>query len=147
MPNRAVQIQTGDSRIIAPCGLNCSLCRAYARDRNTCPGCRGGNSSKSKACIACAIKNCENLAAGGYQFCFSCFEYPCADLSRLDGRYKVKYGISAIANLNHIKSVGVEHFVIEEAATWACPECGSLLCMHKSRCTSCGFTRRRTECF
>ncbi len=27
--------------IIAPCGMNCSICMAYLRGKNKCPGCRG----------------------------------------------------------------------------------------------------------
>jgi hypothetical protein len=144
MANKVVKIQANDPQIVAPCGLNCSLCRAYLRDRKPCPGCRGGGTNKSNACLTCAIKNCDELAAGGNQFCSSCDQFPCADLLRLDARYKTRYGVSAIANLERIKAVGVARFVAEEKAKWSCSECGSLLCMHKPQCLHCGHAWQRT---
>jgi hypothetical protein len=142
MPNRSTQIQASDAAIIAPCGINCSLCRAYIRDRLPCPGCRGGDNNKSNSCLTCAIKNCKELAAGGFRFCYFCDKFPCAELKRLEKRYKSKYGVSVIANLERIKTIGVKRFIEEEAAKWTCPECGSLLCMHKPQCVNCGYTRQ-----
>ena len=140
MQTKVMKISLGDPKIVAPCGINCGLCRAYVRDRKACPGCRGGCSSKSKSCLACAIKNCKELAAAKYQFCFTCARFPCALLLRLDKRYRTKYGVSVLRNLERIKAVGVESFVTEEASKWSCPECGSTLCMHKPQCFNCGHT-------
>ena len=125
MPGKVVQILAEDALIIAPCGINCSLCRAYMRERQPCPACRGGVDNKSKACLACAIKNCAVLAAGGHRFCFSCEKFPCAKLLRLDHRYRTKYSVSVIENLQRIKAVGVEQFVAEDTTKWSCPQCGS----------------------
>lgn len=88
------------------------------------------------------MKNCEELAAGGHEFCFSCDKYPCAELVHLDRRYRTKYAVSVIENLERIKAVGVKRFVAEEAARWSCAECGSRLCMHKPQCIHCGHTWR-----
>ncbi len=140
MMPKVVQIGASNPAIIAPCGINCSLCRAYIRERQPCPGCRGVDERKSNACITCAIKNCKELAAGGFQFCSFCDKFPCADLKRLEKRYQTRYGVSVIANLQRIKTIGVERFLAEETAKWTCPECGSLLCMHKPQCVSCGHT-------
>jgi hypothetical protein len=142
MPDKVVQIQVRDPMIIAPCGINCSLCRAYIRDRLPCPGCRGVDSHKSNACVACVIKNCEELAAGGHPFCYSCASYPCPVLLHLDKRYRTRYGVSVITNLERIQADGVSCFVAEEATRWSCPECGSRLCMHKPQCVNCGYTWR-----
>lgn len=140
MPGKILQIQAKDPTIVAPCGINCSLCRAYIRDREPCPGCRGSDGSKSNACLTCVIKNCRELAAGDHRLCNTCDKFPCVELLHLDKRYRTKYGVSVIANLERIKAVGVELFVIEETAKWSCPECGSLLCMHKPQCINCGHT-------
>ena len=142
MTNKAIQIQPKTPAIIAPCGINCSLCRAYMRDRDPCPGCRGGDSNKSNACLTCAIKNCSELAAGNHRFCSSCPQFPCAELSHLDHRYRTQYGVSVIDNLIRIKVAGVKEFIAEEAVDWSCPECGSRLCMHKPQCPHCGSTRQ-----
>ena len=138
MQNKVVQIQAGDPRIVAPCGVNCSLCRAYIREQQPCPGCRGADSHKANACLHCAIKNCEELAAGSHLFCFFCVKYPCANLRHLDSRYRTRYGVSVIANLEQIQVAGVRRFLAEEAIQWSCPECGSRLCMHKPKCINCG---------
>ncbi len=135
-----MQIDEKNPMIVAPCGINCSLCRAYIRERHPCAGCRGDDSSKSNACLTCAIKNCMKLATGNHQFCFTCANFPCAELRHLDRRYRTKYGVSVVANLESIKSIGVKNFVLEEADKWSCPECGSRLCMHKPECGNCGFT-------
>ena len=140
MSNKVVQIQPGDPMILAPCGINCSLCRAYIRDQNPCSGCRGGDCNKSNASLTCAIKNCPQLEAGSQQFCYSCAKYPCADLLHLDERYRTKYGVSVITNLEHIRAVGVATFVSEDATKWSCQKCGSRLCMHKPHCVNCGHT-------
>ena len=133
------QIPANDPLIIAPRGLNCSLCRAYLRERDPCPGCRGDETSKSSACLTCAIKNCAELSAGGHQICSACDEFPCADLLHLESRYKDNYGVSVIANLERIRAVGLERFVTEEISKRSCPECGVLLCMHKPQCINCGY--------
>jgi hypothetical protein len=140
MATKDLRIQADDPAIIAPCGLNCRLCRAYIRDRNPCPGCRGEDRHKSNACINCPIKNCQELAAGQHRFCYSCGKFPCAVLRHLDHRYRSRYSVSAIENLERIKTVGVEQFVAEETAEWTCPKCGLLLCMHKPQCVACGYS-------
>ena len=138
MSNAVEQIQARDPDIIAPCGIDCSLCRAYIRDRKPCPGCRGGDSNKSNACLTCVIKNCEELAAGRHQFCSSCAKYPCAELRHLEARYQTRYGVSVIENLARVQAIGVKHFVAEEATKWSCLKCGSHLCMHAPQCINCG---------
>src|SRR5574341_727420 len=124
--------------LIAPCGMNCRLCRAYVREKKACPGCSGNNRFKSKSCAQCRIKNCGILRAGEFKFCFSCGEYPCDRLRHLDKRYRTKYGMSMLENLENIKSLGIRSFVNRERERWACPKCGELLCVHKEYCLSCG---------
>jgi predicted RNA-binding Zn-ribbon protein involved in translation (DUF1610 family) len=128
--------------LIAPCGMNCRLCRAYIRDKKACPGCRGDDNHKSKACVTCKIKNCENIREGGVTYCFSCDSFPCARLIHLDKRYRTQYGMSMIDNLNNIEKVGIRLFIKEEAEKWACPECGEIICVHKPQCASCGYKWR-----
>ena len=123
--------------LIAPCGMNCRLCRAYTRDRKACPGCLGDDRFKAKSCVSCRIKNCERMADQGIRYCFGCDDFPCARLNHLDKRYRTKYGMSMIANLEYIRKFGIRHFIKAEREKWACPECGELLCVHKANCLSC----------
>jgi Protein of unknown function (DUF3795) len=131
------------SVLIAPCGMDCRLCRAYARERKPCPGCRKSDGPKSKACVTCSIKNCGMLAGQGLRFCFGCDEFPCTRLKHLDMRYRSKYGMSMIENLLDIKSAGILEFVKNENEKWRCLQCGGILCVHKPRCPSCGETWRQ----
>ena len=128
--------------LIAPCGMNCRLCRAYGRKHKPCPGCRGSDSFKSKSCIACAIRNCPTFGKVRIEYCFGCESYPCSRLIRLDARYRARYGMSMIENLDSIEKFGIRNFVIKETEKWACPRCGEILCVHKENCPSCGCRRR-----
>jgi hypothetical protein len=125
--------------LIAPCGINCRLCRAYVRDRKACPGCRGDDTFKAISCVNCKIKNCAKLVSGEIEFCYDCGEFPCPRLAHLDNRYRTKYAASPIDNLVSIKTTGIENFVESENKKWICPECGSMICMHKPQCLSCGY--------
>lgn len=127
------------SALVAPCGMNCRLCRAYNREKKACPGCNGEDRLKSKSCAACRIKNCRTRKAA---YCFTCGKYPCAALNRLDKRYRTKYRMSMIDNLEYIKKSGIRKFITNEETRWACPKCGELLCVHKEYCISCGHTWR-----
>ena len=125
--------------LIAPCGIDCRLCRAYARQKKACDGCRGNDEFKSTACVNCKIKNCAKRADENMAFCFDCNEFPCARLSHLDKRYRTRYATSPLANLEHIKTNGLADFVLDEIQKWSCPACGAILCMHSPHCLSCGY--------
>ena len=133
------------STLIAPCGINCRLCQRYVRNKNRCPGCRGDDSFKSTTCAACRIKNCGKLIEGSFKYCFSCDEFPCAQVSRLEKRYAINYGVSVLNNLEEIQNSGIRSFVRKENRKWLCPKCGEMICMHKAKCISCGHIwRKRT---
>lgn len=127
--------------MIAPCGMNCTLCMANQRARNHCSGCNAKSNFKPNACQRCIIKNCEQLKESKKKFCFVCSKYPCARLKSLDKRYRTKYGMSMIENLNSIKEKGVRSFVKNEAVRWACHKCGSIICVHRKQCVICGAER------
>ncbi len=127
-----------DPALIAPCGLNCRVCRAHIRGWKGCPGCRGDDGMKSRSCVACPIRNCPELADGGLAYCSECDLFPCARLRRLEKRYTVRYGVSVLGNLRQIRADGVRSFVEAESGKWRCPGCGAILCMHRSQCDACG---------
>jgi len=129
------------SILIAPCGMNCGLCIGHLRDKKRCPGCHGEDESKPKHCVVCRIKICEELAASEATFCYACARFPCARLRQLDKRYRTKYGMSMIENLESIREIGLAEFVAQEKERWTCPECGSLICVHRENCMACGHAR------
>lgn len=124
--------------LIAPCGMNCGLCSGYLRARKQCPGCRGDDAGKPSYCVACQLANCEYLSGGDLSFCGDCKTYPCKRLKQLDKRYRTKYGMSMLENLKSIREIGLDAFVTREKTRWACPECGSLICVHKAACSASG---------
>ena len=124
--------------LIAPCGMNCGVCMAYLREKRKCPGCRGDDTIKAPTCIKCIIKNCEVIKASKSGFCFECAEYPCKRLKQLDKRYRTKYAMSMIENLENIRTIGLPDFVEKERERWRCLKCGGTICVHRGYCYSCG---------
>lgn len=124
--------------LIAPCGMNCGLCRAYLRAKKPCPGCFADSPDKPGYCTRCHIKNCPELAAAKAAFCGTCITYPCRRLRQLDKRYRAKYGMSMLQNLEAIRRSGVKRFVKAEIIRWKCPACGHTICVHKDGCLNCG---------
>lgn len=118
--------------------MNCGLCLAYLRKRNHCPGCLGEDAGKSASCLKCIIKNCENIRQSRSGFCYECESYPCKRLKDLDKRYRTKYRMSMLENLEHIKANGLEAFIENEKVRWRCGRCGGVICVHRGYCLQCG---------
>ena len=140
-------IKTGTSvtQLIAPCGINCSICIGFLRDKNKCAGCRGTITEKRKYCLVCRIRNCEHFSKTGTKFCYDCEKYPCARLRQLDKRYRTKYNMSIIDNLRLIKDIGVDNFVQLEKIKWNCMDCGGTICVHRGYCIDCGKTKMQEK--
>ena len=122
---------------IAACGVNCTVCYAYLRDKNKCPGCQGSNINKPKHCINCSIVNCEFLSETTSKFCYECKKFPCRRIKQLDKRYNTKYNTSLIENLEFIMENGVHEFLTRENIKWKCSKCGRTICMHTGLCQKC----------
>jgi hypothetical protein len=120
---------------IAPCGINCSACFVFLRERNKCPGCRVEDLKKPVTRLKCSIKTCSSRNS---EFCFTCREYPCSKLERIDKRYRTKYNLGLIGNLETIAINGLENFLETEKQRWSCPSCGGTVSIHKGRCVECG---------
>jgi hypothetical protein len=126
-----------EERLIAPCGMNCGICMAYLREKNRCPSCRAADTNKAVTVIRCRIKNCEVIQKGKVEFCFGCDNLPCGSLKHLDKRYRTKYGMSMIENLEFIRNNGVDAFIVQQEAKYKCPKCGSVICVHNKHCYKC----------
>ncbi len=124
--------------LIAPCGINCGICMAYLRSKNKCPGCRVDDINKPVTRRRCKIKNCEIFKNVKVKYCFECKEFPCNNLEHLDKRYRTKYNMSMIDNLENIRNSGIRKFLINEKDKWTCSRCGGTICVHKGYCSSCG---------
>jgi hypothetical protein len=119
--------------LIAPCGMNCNLCKAYLRDKNKCPGCRsGGNKNKLDTRVNCIIKNCDQLKKNNWKYCSDkCEKFPCTRLKNLDKRYRNKYDMSMIENLESIKKLGIRKFIEKEKKRWI--KGNKIYCVHNKQ--------------
>ncbi len=100
-----------EKELIAPCGMNCGICKYYYREKNQCPGCRSEDEKKLKGCRECIIKNCDVIKKNHAEFCFECSSIPCKRLKNLDKRYNTKYHMSMLENLACIKEQGIDLFL------------------------------------
>ncbi|MGA7161359.1 MAG: DUF3795 domain-containing protein [Bacteroidota bacterium] len=129
--------------LVAPCGMNCSICSAHLRGKNKCVGCRGSNFNKPVTRVSCKLKTCEVFQKERAKYCFECKSFPCENLRHLDKRYRTKYNMSMIANLEYIKDFGIRKFVRNEDLRWTCAQCAGTICVHTGFCIDCGKSRPR----
>ncbi|MCI8359902.1 MAG: DUF3795 domain-containing protein, partial [Clostridiales bacterium] len=95
-----------DEKMIAPCGLDCSLCSQAHKTENACPGCAGPDENKPEFCsVKCSIMRCETRKKHAYRFCDQCPEFPCANVMERENRYMSQYALreSPLANLRAIR--------------------------------------------
>lgn len=125
---------------IAVCGMNCRICLAYfgytmsgKKRKDPCPGCR--ISDKSCAFIK---KQCSKTLKEEVNYCFECEDFPCEILEKLDKRYRERYKMSMIDNLNFIKGNGMEKFLKIQEEKYRCTKCGAVICVHNGKCYVCG---------
>lgn len=126
-----------DALLIAPCGMNCGICVGYMREKNRCNGCRNDDQLKPTYCKQCIIKYCSLLSLTESGFCYECEKYPCRRLKQLDKRYRTRYNMSMLENLEYIKNSGLNAFLENEQQRWVCPNCGATLCVHRKFCLTC----------
>jgi hypothetical protein len=124
-----------NSKLIAPCGMNCNLCLAHLREKSkylcSCSGCRS-NKDKPKSCDQCIIRNCEILKKNNWKYCSNkCKKYPCLRLKNIDKRYRTKYGMSMIENLENIKEKGIRKFIKNEEKRWI--KGNRIFCVHNKK--------------
>ena len=124
------------AQLIAPCGMNCGVCMAYLREKNKCPGCRAADTDKPLSCVRCRIKNCETIEKSKSKLCFECVK-TCARLKQLDKRYRTKYHMSMIENLEFIRDNGMDKFLRWQTEKYKCPACGGILSTHNGKCYQC----------
>ena len=127
--------------MIAPCGLNCSLCQKALAETDPCPGCHGPGACKPEFCAKrCGIILCGKRKENGYVFCDECPNYPCRDVLEKENRYTSKYPLdeSPGKNLRDIRELGKEAFLENERARWTCRDCGHIVSVHTGVCSGCG---------
>jgi hypothetical protein len=132
--------------MIAPCGMNCAICAGFLAlkhdlkkkgfQKSNCAGClpRGKNCAFMK-------KQCSRLGNGQVRFCYECPDFPCRRLKTLEMRYRDRYHMSMIENLNFIKNQGISSFLGKETKKWRCLACGAVICCHNGLCLNCNLDK------
>ncbi|WP_430883307.1 DUF3795 domain-containing protein [Fusibacter sp. JL216-2] len=123
------------SKMVAPCGMNCTYCYVHHKRKNPCCGCRMSDENKPSSCRKCKIKKCINEKELNY--CYECSEYPCKVLKRLDKSYQMRYHESLIGKMSMIESSGLDYYLEKEKERLKCPECGHELNLHDKICCKC----------
>jgi hypothetical protein len=128
-----------DAELIAPCGMNCEICVGFFGYTMS------GNKRKIK-CLGCNLsgkscahlrKFCKKLTKKEIEYCFECNEFPCTTLQRLDDKYRRRFGMSMVDNLEYIKENGMNNFLQSQEEKYKCHECGGVICVHNGKCYSC----------
>jgi hypothetical protein len=57
--------------------------------------------------------------------------FPCERLKRLDKRYREKYGMSEVENLEYIRDEGIDNFIKSERKKWQSDK--GILCVHNKK--------------
>ena len=102
------------AQMIAPCGLDCSICKRALAETDPCPGCLGPDEHKPEFCAKqCGIILCAKRREKGYEYCDECPDYPCGDVMEKENRYTSKYPLyeSPKKNLQAIRELGMDGFL------------------------------------
>ena len=78
-----------------------------------------------KTRVQCRLRVCNERTG---HFCFECSEFPCERLKHLDSRYRTRYGMSEIENLEYIRDHGIRKFLELERKKWICEQ--GVFCVH-----------------
>ncbi len=131
-----IHAQKVNPRMLAPCGINCTVCYVHLRTKKNCGGCRVESPHKPDRCRVCAIKTCAEQKGRG--LCFRCPEFPCVRIKNLDKSYRLRYGVSLIENGRALQKVGIKAFLQADLKHWTCAQCGGVVILHDGLCSECG---------
>jgi hypothetical protein len=130
--------------LIAPCGMNCGVCKSYLAFSRGAPKEKG----KVSHCSGCRIRSkncafikryCPKQVGKKLNSCSDCGDMPCRRLNHLDQHYQARYGMSMVENLKEIKAKGMDEFLKSQAEKYRCPTCGDVVSVHDGKCYACGY--------
>ena len=136
--------------LIAPCGMNCGICKAYLAYSRGIPY-KKGEVSHCTGCLArnkiCAFikRDCEKIRKKQIRFCYECAQMPCKELAKIDSYYIARYGMSMVKNLNVIREEGMDAFLKEQVEKYRCPNCGDVVSVHDGKCYACSYQTEKPK--
>ena len=74
-----------------------------------CAGCKPTDKSCSHL-----KKYCKNKAIYEIDYCYECSDFPCGKLKKLDKKYRERYNMSMIDNLENIRDKGIDVFLKQQ---------------------------------
>jgi hypothetical protein len=104
------------AELIAPCGMNCGICKTYLAYSRGVPYKKGEVSH----CTGCLVRNkncafikrdCDKIRKKQIRFCYECADMPCKELAKIDEIYKARYGMSMVENQKAIREKGMDVFL------------------------------------
>jgi len=136
--------------LIAPCGMNCGICKAYLAYSRGVPYKKG----EVTHCTGCLVRNkncafirrdCEKLRKKQIRFCYECADMPCKQLSKLDELYRARYRMGMIENLKMIREKGIDEFLKSQSEEYRCVSCGDIISVHNGKCYACGYQAEKPK--
>ena len=123
-----------DSKLLAPCGVNCISCERF---QNPCAGCLIGDDGNNKAILKCKIKTC--FDSKKFSYCSRCSEFPCPLMKKHSKKYVKRYGLNTLESAKRIKHTGIGKIMVQDKEKWMCPQCGGVIHFQTKKCGECGF--------
>ncbi len=127
-----------ENNMLAPCGMNCTVCYVYVGMRkygNRCNGCLNSDEGKPKHCRACRIRTC--VKSKGHVRCLECNDFPCKLIKELERSYNKRYNESLVANSQSAREHSIEEFLEDDRKKRTC-QCGGIVSIHDAECSECG---------
>ena len=131
------------------CGLYCGACDVLQANKRgsvealaqawemepaalRCQGCK--SQVNAVYCVDCDVKACARERRVG--FCFQCNEYPCDRLVSFRKDDHAHHSI-VLQNLDQIRRLGLEPWLVQQRARWSCPQCGTEFAWYDRACSVC----------
>ncbi len=161
---RAAQTSQNGQSLVATCGLYCGACPMYLdsqsnsnqktkelmqqwgskqaeikREDFLCDGCLG-KARIAPFCAKCAIRSCAESKTIAH--CSECSQFPCSRIADFNNNHgKLQHHAEVLANLGHLKEMGIKDWAKSEEERWRCPQCGNRISWYDKACSKCGAKR------
>ena len=139
-----------DNKLVAVCGLYCGACTLYIASQEdpkrlkamadrfqlsveevSCNGCR--SEKRSPYCEQCKMFSC--AWDRGFEFCYKCPDYPCADLKLF--QLERPHRNELWQDNARIKEIGSHKWLQEIKKNYTCPHCGIINSAYDLKCRKC----------
>ena len=106
-----------------------------------CDGCLSGG-TLAPHCQRCNVRLCA-LDKQTDARCANCEELPCRRVTNLINMGNYLHRAEYLPNLEKIREMGVQEWVIYEEERWRCPQCGLPMSWYDAECVGCGEPRNK----